>query len=68
MSPDRCGYLLCALAQARPLADAVVLANAAATLAVGGRGAQGSIPVRSEVERLLRRARRDAFPTPVRGA
>ncbi len=33
-----------------------------------GRGAQGSIPVRSEVERLLRRARRDAFPTPVRGA
>lgn len=54
------GYLLCALARARTLADAVVLANAAAALAVGGEGAQASIPVRGDVERLLRRARRKA--------
>jgi len=50
------GSLACALAEGRPLKEAVPFANAAGALAVTRRGAQSSIPTREEIEGLLRRA------------
>jgi ribokinase len=47
------GALAVALGQARPLGEALRFANAAAALACTRRGAQPSMPVRAEVERLL---------------
>ena len=47
------GYLACALAERRPMAGAIALANAAAAIAVTRAGAQPSIPHRAEVERFL---------------
>jgi ribokinase len=47
------GAVAGALAERRPLAAALVFANAAAGLACTKRGAQPSMPVRAEVERAL---------------
>ena len=47
------GALAVALAEGRPLAGAVHFANAAAGLACTQRGAQNSLPVRTQVEALL---------------
>jgi len=47
------GALAVALAEGRPLAGAVRFANAAAGLACTQRGAQNSLPVRTQVEALL---------------
>jgi ribokinase len=47
------GYLACVLAEGRALAEAVMLANAAAALAVTRPGAQASIPQRHEVQSFL---------------
>jgi ribokinase len=47
------GALAAALAERRPLPDALALANAAAALTCTRRGAQPSLPTREEVERLL---------------
>jgi ribokinase len=47
------GALAVALAEGRALAPALRFANAAAALACTRRGAQPSLPTRSEVERLL---------------
>ena len=44
------GALAVALAEGRPLPDAVVFANAAAALSVTRKGAQASIPTRFEVD------------------
>lgn len=49
------GALAVALAERRPLTEALRFANAAAALACTGRGAQASLPIRAEVEPLLRR-------------
>jgi ribokinase len=49
------GALAVALAERRPLAEALRFANAAAALACTRRGAQPSMPTREEVERLLSR-------------
>jgi ribokinase len=46
------GALAVALAERRPLADALRFANAAAALACTKRGAQPSMPSRADVERL----------------
>ncbi len=48
-----CGALATALAEDRPLHEAVRHANAAAALATTLPGAQPSLPTRSEVEKLL---------------
>ena len=48
-----CGALGVALAEERPLIDAVRFANAAGALAVGMSGAQPSMPSRNAVESLL---------------
>lgn len=48
-----CGALVAALAQQRPWPDALRRASAAAALACGRAGAQTSIPMREEVDRLL---------------
>lgn len=48
------GALAVALAEGRPLPDAVRFANAAAALSVTRLGAQPSAPTRWEIERLLR--------------
>ncbi|MFC1415196.1 ribokinase [Streptacidiphilus cavernicola] len=48
-----CGALACALAESRPLHEAVRHANAAAALATTLPGAQPSLPTRDEVEKLL---------------
>jgi len=48
-----CGALAVALAEGRPLHEAVRRANAAAALATTRPGAQPSLPTRAEVERLL---------------
>jgi ribokinase len=48
------GALAVALAEGRELAPALRFANATAALACTRRGAQPSLPTRSEVERLLR--------------
>jgi ribokinase len=50
-----CGVLAAALAEGRPLADALAWANAAAALSVGRKGAADSSPLRAEVEALLGR-------------
>ena len=47
------GYLACALAEGRPLAEALALANAAAALTVTRQGAQPSIPPRADVQHFL---------------
>jgi ribokinase len=47
------GALAVALAEGRPLPDAVAFANAAAALSVTRHGAQASIPTRSEVDAKL---------------
>jgi ribokinase len=47
------GYLACALAEGRSLAEAVRLANAAAALSVTRIGAQSSIPQRHEVRGFI---------------
>ena len=49
------GALAVALAEGRGLAEALRFANATAALACTRRGAQPSLPTRSEVERLLQR-------------
>jgi ribokinase len=51
------GALAVALAEARPLRDALDVATAAAALACTRRGAQASLPERAEVERLRQRTR-----------
>ena len=48
------GALAVALSERRPLAEALRFANATAALACTKRGAQPAMPVRAEVERLLR--------------
>lgn len=48
------GYLACGLAEARPLEEAVRLANVAAGLSVTRPGAQSAIPRRRQVARLSR--------------
>ncbi|MDE0116201.1 MAG: ribokinase [bacterium] len=48
-----CGALAVALAEGRPLIEAVRFANAAGALAVQTPGAQPSMPTRDEVETLL---------------
>jgi ribokinase len=50
------GALAVALAEGRPLAEAVRFANAAAGLACTQRGAQPSLPVRTQVEACLAQA------------
>ena len=45
--------LVVALAEGHPLAEAVRFANAAAGLACTQRGAQNSLPVRTQVESFL---------------
>ncbi len=47
------GALAVALPEGRPLPDAVVFANAASALSVTRKGAQASIPTRSEVDASL---------------
>jgi ribokinase len=49
------GALAVALAERRPLAEALRLASATAALACTRRGAQPAMPTRAEVERLLER-------------
>ena len=51
------GALAVALAEGCPLAEAVRFANAAAGLACTQRGAQNSLPVRTQVEAFLADAR-----------
>lgn len=46
------GALACSLAEGRSLEDAVVFANAAGALATTKRGAQESLPARTEIDRL----------------
>jgi ribokinase len=48
------GALAVALAEGKPLADAVRFANAAGALSVTKLGAQPSAPTRREIERFLR--------------
>ncbi len=49
--------LAVALAQGKDVADAIMFANAAASLSITREGAQTSIPARDEVERLLKSSR-----------
>lgn len=49
--------LAVALAEGRPLEDALRFANAAAAISVTRLGAQSSVPARAEVERLLEKER-----------
>lgn len=49
------GTLAVALAEAKPLAEAVRFANAAASLSTTRSGAQPSIPLRKDIEALLKR-------------
>jgi len=53
-----CGYLATGLAEGMAIGEAAVLASAAASISVARRGAQPSIPKRSEVARLVRRVSR----------
>jgi ribokinase len=48
------GALACALAEGRPLEEAVVFANAAGALTVTRRGVQDAIPSRREIDELRR--------------
>lgn len=50
------GALACALAEEKPLEEAILFANAAGALTVTKRGAQDSLPTREAIERLLARA------------
>lgn len=50
-----CGYLAAALAEGRPLAEALRLAAAAGSLACLKPGAQPSIPLRAEVDAALQK-------------
>lgn len=47
------GALACALAEGRPLDAAIPFANAAGALAATRRGAQDSLPLRQDIERLV---------------
>jgi ribokinase len=51
-----CGYLAAGLADGQPMAEALALASAAASLACTKAGAQPSIPARVDVERAQRGA------------
>lgn len=55
------GALAVALAEGRPLIEAAVMASSAGALAVTKPGAQGALPGRSEIERLVRDDRRIAL-------
>ncbi len=48
------GALACALAEGRPLEEAIVFANAAGALTVTRRGAQDALPARREIDELCR--------------
>lgn len=48
------GALACALAEGRPLEEAVVFANAAGALTVTRRGVQDALPSRREIDELCR--------------
>ena len=50
------GALAVALAESRPLLEAVRFAQAAAAISVTRMGAQPSAPRRAEIEKLLKRA------------
>lgn len=50
------GALACAVAERRPMQEAIRFANAAGALAVTRRGAQDSLPTRDEIENLLVRS------------
>jgi ribokinase len=52
------GSLAVAMAEGRPMREAVVFANAAAAISVTRLGAQPSAPKRAEIERLARAAAR----------
>ncbi len=49
-----CGALACALAEGRSMEDAIVFANAAGALTTTKRGAQDTLPIRSDIEQLCR--------------
>ena len=53
------GALAVAMAEGRPLPDAIDFANAAGALCCTKRGAQPALPTRAEVDRLVRRGRGD---------
>ena len=53
------GYLAAALAEGRPIEEAIMTANTAAGLSVTKRGAFSSIPTREEVTEALVRIQRD---------
>ena len=55
------GALAVALAEGRPLPEAVQFANTAAAISVTRLGAQPSAPTRREIERLLKRATTDGL-------
>ncbi|MEW6245686.1 MAG: ribokinase [Nitrospirota bacterium] len=48
------GALACALAEGRPLEEAIVFANAAGALTATRRGAQDALPARREIDELCR--------------
>lgn len=50
------GALAAALAEGKTLDEAIIFANAAGALATTKRGAQDSLPTRSEIEALLKRS------------
>lgn len=56
-----CGALTLALAEGRPLEEAVRFANAAGAVAVTKPGAQEAMPRREEVEELLQRSAKEAL-------
>ena len=51
------GALACSLAEGRSLEDAIVFANAAGALATTKRGAQESLPMRTEIDGLCQESR-----------
>ncbi|NVL93017.1 MAG: ribokinase, partial [Desulfobacterales bacterium] len=48
------GALACALAEGRPMEEAIGFASAAGSVAVTRKGAQDSLPTRDEIEDLLK--------------
>jgi ribokinase len=48
------GAFACALAEGRPIEEAIRFANAAGALTVTRRGAQDALPTRGEIEQLMR--------------
>jgi ribokinase len=56
------GALAVALAERRPLTEAAAWACAAGAFAVTRPGAQGALPQRAEIERLLQQSRRNQKP------